>query len=68
MYEIKELTGRQKEVLIAYSKFGLGKTAARSLGISYRTYNNHCTAIYQKLGVNNITQAMILAIRAGIVE
>ena len=63
-----ELTERQKEVLVAYSKYGLGKTAAKSLGITPRTYKNHCTAIYRKLGVHNMTQAIIIAFRAGIME
>ena len=62
------LTKRQKDVLVAYSKYGLGKTAAKSLGIAYRTYRNHCTAIYQRLEVHNMTQAVVLGFRAGILE
>ena len=62
------LTERQKEVLVAYSEYGLGKAAAKSLGIAYRTYANHCTVIYQKLNVHNMTQAIVLAFRAGILE
>jgi DNA-binding NarL/FixJ family response regulator len=62
------LTERQKEVLIAYSKYGLGKTAAKSLGITLRTFRNHCTTIYLKLDVHNMTQAIVKAFRAGILE
>jgi DNA-binding NarL/FixJ family response regulator len=62
------LTERQKEVIVAYSKYGLGKTAAKSLGITPRTFKNHCTLIYRKLEVHNMTQAIVMAFRAGILE
>ena len=62
------LTARQIEVIAAYAEYGLGKTAAKSLGITPRTFKNHCTAIYQKLNVHNMTQAIIQAFRAGILE
>ena len=62
------LTKRQLEVLIAYSETGLGKTAAKSLGISHRTFRNHCTVIYRKMNVHNMTQAIVKAFRAGIME
>ena len=64
----ERLTERQREVIAAYAECGLGKTAARSLGIAPRTFNNHCTAIYRKLNVHNMTQAIVLAFRAWILE
>ena len=66
--KIEKLTERQKEALIAYSEYGTYKKAAQSMGISFWTYRNHCHAIYQKLDVHNITQAIMFAFRAGIVE
>ena len=65
---IERLTKREIEVVVAYSKCGLGKTAAKSLGIAYRTYRNHCTNIYRKLEIHNMTKAVVMAFLAGIVE
>lgn len=42
--------------------------AALRLGITPKTVNNHLGAVYRRLGVENLTQAVLLAIRAGLID
>jgi DNA-binding CsgD family transcriptional regulator len=52
-----QLTRRQREVLEHLSAGHSNADIATNLGISPKTVNNHITAIFTKLGVNNRTQA-----------
>jgi DNA-binding CsgD family transcriptional regulator len=38
------------------------------LGIAPKTVNNHLSAVYRRLGARNLTQAVLLAARAGLVD
>jgi DNA-binding NarL/FixJ family response regulator len=51
------LTRRQRDVLEQLSAGHSNTQIATNLGISPKTVNNHITAIFTKLGVNNRTQA-----------
>jgi DNA-binding CsgD family transcriptional regulator len=52
-----QLTRRQRDVLEQLSAGHSNADIAANLGISPKTVNNHITAIFTKLGVNNRTQA-----------
>jgi DNA-binding NarL/FixJ family response regulator len=65
---IKELTSRELEVLHALA-WGLSdKEIAFQLGISARTARSHMANILSKLHVESRLQAVILAIRTGVVS
>lgn len=42
--------------------------AAQRLGITPKTVNNHLGAVYRRLGVENLTQAVLQAIRSGLID
>lgn len=58
------LTARQFESLGAVADGATVQAAARSLGVSPKTLENHLQAAYQRLGVNNRTAALS-QLRAG---
>ncbi len=61
------LSGREREVLL-YAARGLSsKEIAKDLIISERTVQTHLASIYDKLGARNKTEAMLLALKYGIV-
>ncbi|MBE0530950.1 MAG: response regulator transcription factor [Rhodospirillales bacterium] len=57
------LTPRQREILMALKKGQSNKEIGRQLGIPEGTVKVHLKAIYRQLGVNNRTQAAIIANR-----
>jgi DNA-binding NarL/FixJ family response regulator len=65
---LDELTPRELEVLTLVAE-GLGnKEIAAGLAISEKTVKNHISNIFSKLHVYDRTQAMLYAIRAGLVR
>lgn len=58
---VKELTPQQFRVLQMVSTGQLNKQIAYELGVSEATIKTHMTAILRKLGVNNRTQAVLIA-------
>ncbi len=63
-----KLTDRELEVMNALAR-GLGnKQIARKLAISEKTVRNHISNIYNKLHVYDRTQAVLYAIREGLVD
>lgn len=52
------LSRREREVFALIVQGVQGKEAARTLGISYRTVDDHRQAIYRKLNVNNGVQLL----------
>lgn len=61
-----QLTPREREVLALLSE-GLGVAAiARSIYVSESTAKTHISKIYDKLGAANRAQAIMVAVRAGI--
>ena len=62
------ITRRHAQIL-QYVADGLSvQEAAALLGITAKTVNNHLGAVYRRLGVENLTQAMLYAIRAGLID
>jgi PAS domain S-box-containing protein len=65
---IAQLTPREKEVLQALADGLDGKQIAEQLHISVQTERNHVTSILAKLGVHSRLQALVFALRYGIVQ
>ena len=61
------LTERELEVIKALAQGKSNKEIAQTLGISEKTVRNHASNIYNKLHIFDRTQAVIYAIRQGIV-
>src|SRR5215208_2860150 len=62
------LTERELEVIKALAQGKSNKEIAQALGISEKTVRNHASNIYNKLHIFDRTQAVIYAIRRGIVD
>jgi len=60
------LSSREREVLILTSKGLSSKETASRLIISERTVQTHLASIYDKLGARNKTEAMLLALKYGV--
>ncbi|NOZ26503.1 MAG: response regulator transcription factor [Chloroflexi bacterium] len=65
---IDELTPRELEVLTLIAEGHPNKEIARELSISEKTVKNHINNIFSKLHVYDRTQAMLYAIRKGLVK
>ena len=61
------LSGREREVLLLAAKGLSSKEVARRLFISERTVQTHLASIYDKLGSRNKTEALLLALKYGVV-
>ena len=62
------LTRREQEVLQLFANGKSTVEVARSLTISQKTVKNHLTSIYQKLNVRDRTEAVLLAVRMGLIR
>jgi DNA-binding NarL/FixJ family response regulator len=62
------LTKRETEVLQMFANGRSTVEVARGLTISQKTVKNHLTSIYQKLNVRDRTEAVLLAVRMGIIR
>jgi DNA-binding NarL/FixJ family response regulator len=62
------LTDRELEVIRALAQGKSDRQIAQSLGISEKTVNNHTSNIYRKLHLFDRTQAVIYAVREGIID
>jgi DNA-binding NarL/FixJ family response regulator len=62
------LTERELEVVRALARGKSNKEIAGDLGISEKTVRNHASNIYKKLHIFDRTQAVIYAIRKGLVD
>jgi RNA polymerase sigma factor (sigma-70 family) len=63
-----ELSVRELHVLKSVAAGMSNKQIARRLGISENTVRNHLTRILTKLGAGNRTEAVVSAMRAGLVS
>jgi DNA-binding NarL/FixJ family response regulator len=65
---IARLTAREREVLDALAAGLDSRAIAERLNISVRTESNHVANILTKLGVHSRLQALVLAVRYGVVK
>jgi DNA-binding NarL/FixJ family response regulator len=66
-YVPEDLSSREREVLLYAAKGLSSKQVAQELFISDRTVQTHLASIYDKLGAKNKTEAMLLALKYGVV-
>jgi DNA-binding NarL/FixJ family response regulator len=64
----ERLTKREKEVLEALAEGLDSEEIAQRLHISVKTERNHMASILAKLGVHSRTQALVFALRYGLVK
>jgi DNA-binding NarL/FixJ family response regulator len=62
------LTERELEIITSLARGRSNKQIARDLSISEKTVRNHISNIYKKLHVYDRTQAVLYAIREGLVD
>ncbi|MDP9456734.1 MAG: response regulator transcription factor [Actinomycetota bacterium] len=65
---VESLTTREKQVLQALADGLNNKGIARRLGITVETERNYLASVFAKLGVHSRLQALVFALRHGIVE
>lgn len=64
---ISPITTRETEILNYIAKGYLNKQIAAELGISEQTIKNHVTSILRKLNANARTEAVVVAIKQGLI-
>ena len=62
------LTGQERKILTLVAGGASNKDIAAELDLSERTIKNYLTIIFQKLQVNNRTEAAVLAMKDGLVD
>jgi DNA-binding NarL/FixJ family response regulator len=65
---ISPLTPREREILSYIAQGYLNKQIAAELDISEQTIKNHVTSILRKLNANARTEAVVVAIRQGLIS
>jgi two-component system response regulator DegU len=65
---ISPLTAREIEILQYIAQGYLNKQIAAELGISEQTIKNHVTSILRKLNANARTEAVVVAIKQGLIK
>jgi DNA-binding NarL/FixJ family response regulator len=65
---IESLTPRELEVLRALGEGLQGYAIAERFGVSIRTQRNHVASILRKLGVHSQLQAVLFAVRHGLID
>ena len=64
----EELSARELEILCLMAKGSANKEISAELSIAQSTVKTHITNIFQKLGVNDRTEAVTQAIKKGIIR
>ena len=62
---LETLTPREREVLGHIAAGGSNREIARALHVSEKTVKAHVSSVLAKLGVQDRTQAAVLAVRSG---
>jgi len=62
------LTATEIKVMALLGKGKSNKEIAQQLGCSVKTIKNHLNSVFQKLGVNNRTEAVVKAIEKGLIS
>lgn len=66
--EFETLTPREREVLLAFRDGDQNKVVAARLGLSPRTVEMYRARLFSKLGVSNLSQALLRAKEAGLIR
>jgi len=62
------LTDRQLEILTLVALGFSEKEVAVRLGISFRTARNHVANVYERLGLHRRSEAVLIAVRHGLIQ
>ena len=65
--DLEALTPREREVLVAFREGEQNKVVAARLGLSPRTVEMYRARMFAKLGVTNLSQAILRAKEAGLI-
>lgn len=65
---VRELTKREKQILISIAEGKSNADIGISFDISERTVKNHITNLFKKIGVKDRTQAAVFAIRNNLIN
>jgi NarL family two-component system response regulator LiaR len=65
---LDQLTPRERDVLELIGRGFSNKRIAHELGLSEKTVKNHVGHVLAKLGVDDRTQAAVVAVRAGLID
>lgn len=65
--EADELSPREREVLLRAAQGATGQKVASELCITERTVQAHLASVYNKLGARNKTEAILIALKRGII-
>jgi DNA-binding NarL/FixJ family response regulator len=65
---VSDLTDRETEVLRLAARGHRNREIARELGVSPRTVQVHLQRVFRKLGVASRTEAVVQALRAGLLD
>jgi DNA-binding NarL/FixJ family response regulator len=66
--EASPLTSSEKDIVVLISKGMTTKEIARQKNISFHTVNTHRKNIFRKLGINNVSELMMYAMKNGIID
>ncbi len=66
--KVKEITRREKQILVNIALGRSNKDIAEEFDISERTVKNHITSLFKKIDVSDRTQAAVFAIRNNLVD
>ena len=66
--EKRELTPRQLEIMSLIAKGRSNKEIGFALGIQERTVKFHVAALFDRLGTSSRTEALVVALRLGVVQ
>lgn len=65
---LRRLTPRELEVLRSLASNDSYEAIAQDFGISPKTLRNHISNVYHKLHIHHRTQALVVAVREGVVD
>ena len=63
-----ELTPRQRDILAHIAQGRSNKQIAFALGIRERTVKFHIAALFERLGTSSRTEALIVALKSGVIS
>lgn len=65
---VESLTSRQVEILQLVANGHTTAEVGRRVGVTAKTVNNHLGTVYRRLAVRNLTQAVLVASRRGLIR
>lgn len=66
--EASSLTGSEKDIVVLISRGLTTKEIASQKNISFHTVNTHRKNIFRKLGINNVSELMMHAMKNGLID